>query len=231
MNVDGTRAVLEVARTAGVPRLVYTSTLAVNSDTGGRVVDETYAFTGRHLSVYDETKAQAHHDVAAAAASGLPVVTVMPGLVYGPGDTSQVGRLLEQVVAGGRPLVPRGGEVCWAHVDDVARGHLLAMERGAPGESYMLAGPRSSLAAGLVLAAGLAGTAGPRRLPEAVVRWSAPVAGVVGRVLPLPATYQAETVRSSLATYLGDPGRAERELGWHARPLRTGLAELVDALR
>jgi dihydroflavonol-4-reductase len=60
VNVDGTRNVLDAARRAGVPRVVYTCTLAVNSDTHGRVVDETYHFTGRHLSVYDETKAAAH---------------------------------------------------------------------------------------------------------------------------------------------------------------------------
>ena len=80
-NVEGTRNVMSVAREAKVPRVVYTSTLAVNSDTGGRTVDESYAFTGRHVSAYDETKAQAHEIAAQAAAHGLPVVTVMPGLV------------------------------------------------------------------------------------------------------------------------------------------------------
>src|SRR5512133_1646860 len=60
VNVDGTANVLAAARRSGVPKVVYTSTLAVNSDTDGRVVDESYRFTGRHLSVYDETKARAH---------------------------------------------------------------------------------------------------------------------------------------------------------------------------
>ena len=60
VNVDGTRAALTAAAQAEVPRIVYTSTLAVNSDTGGRLVDERYRFTGRHLSVYDETKARGH---------------------------------------------------------------------------------------------------------------------------------------------------------------------------
>ncbi len=69
VNVDGTRSVLEAAKRAGVPRVVYTSTLAVNSDTGGAVVDESYRFTGKHLSVYDETKAAAH-DIALEFAAG-----------------------------------------------------------------------------------------------------------------------------------------------------------------
>src|SRR5919112_2085503 len=84
VNVDGTRAVLSAAVRMGVPKVVYTSTLAVNSDTHGVVVDESYRFTGRHLSAYDRSKAEAHDVVLDFGRRGLPVVVVMPGLVYGP---------------------------------------------------------------------------------------------------------------------------------------------------
>jgi nucleoside-diphosphate-sugar epimerase len=141
VNVEGTRNALAAAKRNQVPRVVYTSTLAVNSDTEEQTVDETYRFTGEHLSDYDRSKAEAHDIAASFAAEGLPVVTVQPGLVYGPGDTAQTGAMIAQVVAGKRPPVPRGGGVCWGHVDDIARGHVLAMENGRPGESYMLAGP------------------------------------------------------------------------------------------
>src|SRR5665811_1691862 len=149
VNVEGTRNALRAAQRAEVPRVVHTSTCAVNSDTYGAVVDETYRFTGVHLSVYDETKAAAHDVAREFAAAGLPVVTVMPGLIYGPGDTSQTGALTTQVATGKRVLVPSGGGVCWAHVDDIAAGHLLAMTKGVLGEEYMLAGPRSTLVDGL----------------------------------------------------------------------------------
>jgi nucleoside-diphosphate-sugar epimerase len=231
INVDGTDNVLAAAVRAGVPRLVYTSTLAVNSDTGGAVVDESYSFRGRHISTYDETKARAHDSVARAAADGVRVVTVMPGLVYGPADTSQSGALLRQVIEGKRPMVPTGGRVCWGYVQDVARGHLLAMERGVPGESYMLAGEQASLAEALVLAAELAGTRGPVVIPAGVVRLSARIAAVVERVVPLPAQYASETLRASVATYLGSPAKAERDLSWTCRPLRAGLGELVRLTR
>ncbi|HEX5567448.1 MAG TPA: NAD-dependent epimerase/dehydratase family protein [Streptomyces sp.] len=231
VNVRGTQQVLEAAQRAGVRRTVYTSTLAVNSDTRGRAVDESYRFSGRHLSNYDETKARAHAVAARVAADGQPVVTVMPGLVYGPGDTSQTGDLLKEVVRGRRPLVPAGGTYCWAHVDDVAEGHVLAMERGQVGREYMLAGPPATLADGLRLAADLAGKRGPVVIPTSAVRVAAALADVVGRVVPLPDTYQAETLRSSIATYLGRADRAQRELGWHARPLDVGLTETVAALR
>lgn len=231
VNVEGTRCVLGAAVAAGTPRVVYTSTLAVNGDTGGRVVDETYRFSGRHLSVYDETKAEAHRIAEEMGAAGLPVVTVMPGLVYGPGDTSQAGALLRQVIRGRRPVVSSGGRVCWGYVDDVVDGHVRAFERGAQGESYMLAGPPASMAEGLRLAASIAGTPGPVVVPSASVRVGAAVSGLMGRVLPVPAILAEETQRSSLGTYLGSPARAERELGWSCRALREGMTETVAAER
>lgn len=226
-NVEGSRNVLDAAYRAEVPRVVYTSTLAVNSDTRGAVRDEGYRFEGEHLSVYDETKARAHDLATEAAADGLPVVIVMPGAVYGPGDTSQTGHLVDAVIRGGRPVVPSGGELCWAHVDDVASGHALAMERGVVGESYMLAGERSSLADALRLVAGLAGTPGPIVVPAAAVRTLAALAGTVERLVRLPPGYAAETLRASLATYLGTPEKARAELGWSARSLRAGMQQLV----
>jgi nucleoside-diphosphate-sugar epimerase len=229
VNVEGTRAVLTVAREAGVPRVVYTSTLAVNSDTHGAVVDETYRFTGRHLSTYDKTKAEAHGIAHVFAAAGAPVVIVMPGLVYGPGDTALTGALIRDVACGRRVVVPAGGGVCWGYIVDIAAGHILAMHRGTPGESYMLAGPRASLAQGLVRVAALAGTRPPITLPSAMVALTGRLNGVVGRLVPLPPQYAAESVRSSLATYLGTPGKAERELGWTCRSIDEGLRETISA--
>ena len=219
------------AARAEVPRIVYTSTLAVNSDTGGRLVDEQYRFTGRHLSVYDETKARAHDIAAAMAAEGLPVVIAQPGLVYGPGDTSQTGGLVEEVVSGGRPLVPSGGGLCWGYVDDIARGHVLAMESGRVGESYMLAGPPAPLAEGLRIAAGLAGTKGPLTMPTAAVRAAATLAAIVEKVVRLPPGYAAETLRAATATYFGNPAKAQGELGWTCRSLDSGMALTVGSLQ
>lgn len=232
VNVDGTRNVLAAARRVGTAKIVYTSTLAVNSDTGGTVRDETFEYAGEHVSEYDRTKALAHHLVREAAAAGLPVVTVMPGAIYGPGDTSQTGELIARVVAGGRPQVPRGGGMLvWTHVADVARGHSLAMERGEHGEAYMLAGDQATLTQVLQRTAALAGTEGPRTMPDAVIRASAKVVAPLSRVVPVPATYQAESLRAALTSYLGTRAKAERELGWDPRPLDVGLAETVADLR
>ena len=230
VNVAGTRDMLAAAAQAEVPRIVYTSTLAVNSDTGGRLVDETYRYAGTHRSVYDETKARAHEIAAAMATEGLPIVIAQPGLVYGPGDTSQTGGLVEEVVSGGRPLVPSGGGLCWAYIDDIARGHLLAMESGREGESYMLAGPPASLAEGLRIAAGLAGTKGPVTMPTGAVRAAATLAALVEKVVRLPPGYASETLRSATGTYYGNPAKAEAELGWTCRSLDAGMALTVASL-
>lgn len=231
VNVEGTRNALAAAKRAGVPKVVYTSTLAVNSDTEEQVVDETYRFTGEHLSVYDRTKAEAHDIADGFARDGLPVVIVQPGLVYGPGDTAQTGAFIAQVVAGKRPAVPDAGGVCWGHVEDIARGHVLAMEKGVPGESYMLAGPRATLGTGLRKAAEIAGTKGPVLLPAGMVRVTAALMGALGAVVPLPPDYAAETLRASLATYYGSSAKAEQDLGWRARSLDEGMRDTVGSLR
>ena len=229
VNVEGTRNVLTAAREVGVPRTVYTSTLAVNSDTHGTVVDESYRFTGRHLSAYDQTKAVAHDIARDFASSGLPLVTVMPGLVYGPGDTALSGALIRDVARGRRVVVPAGGGACWGYIVDIAAGHLLAMQRGSLGESYMLAGPRSTLVGALRRVAAIAGTRPPMALPNTMVAITGRLMGPLGRLVPLPPQYAAESMRASLATYFGTPDKAERELGWSCRDLDDGLRETVVA--
>ncbi len=229
VNVQGTRNALDAARDAGVPRVVYTSTVAVNSDTHGEVRDETYTFTGEHLSVYDHTKAQAHEIAQGFAADGLDVVITMPSAVYGPGDTSQIGELIRQAARRKRVLVPAGMRICMAYVDDIATGHVLAMESGRSGESYMLAGPRTTMAEVLRITSEIAGGPAPIVMPDAMVGASALSAGFLERFLPLPATYRSESLRASRASYLGSPAKAQAELGWHARDLRTGLGATVQA--
>jgi nucleoside-diphosphate-sugar epimerase len=231
VNVEGTRNVLEAMRDVGVPKGVYTSTLAVNSDTHGRVVDETYRFGGPWISEYDHTKWQAHYEVAEPLiAQGLPLVIVQPGVVYGPGDTSAMGETLRQYLRRRLPAVPSAPEFCWAHVDDTARGHLLAMEKGQPGEGYIIAGPRHSLVDALAIAERITGIPAPRlHPPAALFRGAAALAGMVERVVALPEQYSAESLRvMGGVTYLGSNAKARRELGFDPRPLEDGLRDTLD---
>ena len=228
-NIDGTRNVLELMRELAIPKGVYTSTLAVNSDTRGALVDESYRFRGNHVSLYDWSKAEAHALADRAIADGLPLVVVQPGLIYGPGDTSGVRTMLVQYLERKLPMIPKSAAYCWAHVDDEARGHVLAMERGTPGRSYFLAGPAHTIAGALDLAAQITGIPAPRvRLPSAMLKGAAGVMSLVARFISLPASASPESLRVLAGvTYLGRADRARDELGWHARPLADGLADTL----
>ena len=229
INVDGTRHVLELASELGIPRVVYTSTLAVNSDTGGHVVDESYRFNGRHLTVYDRTKADAHRIAESFAGRGLPVVIVQPGLIYGPGDTSSVRTMLLDYLRRKLPLVPKQTAFAWAHVDDIARAHMLAMDKGQPGRNYFICGPVHTLEEALDMAQSVTGIPAPRlRVGPAVLRAMAVGMSIVEKVVPLPPAYTSESLRITAGvTYIGSNARARTELGWRPRPLREGLMETL----
>ena len=231
MNVTGTRSVLEVMQELGISKGVYTSTLAVNSDTRGMLVDETYRYQGPDLSEYDRTKWAAHHEVAIPMMSaGLPLVIVMPGVTYGPGDTSMVHTMLVQYLQRKLPVIPQQTAYCLAHVDDIARAHLLAMEKGVPGETYIIAGPRHTLVEVLKVAEQMTGIPAPRALPPEIFKAMAVLAGMLERVLPLPEAYTGEGLRSIAGiTYTGDNSKARRELGYEPRPLTEGLRETLQS--
>lgn len=235
INVDGTRNVLEAVRDVGVPKAVYTSTVAVFGDTGGRAVDEDYRMDGPWLSEYDRTKWTAHYEVAEPmAGAGLPLVIVQPGIVYGPGDHSAVRAVLRDYLRRRLPVVPTQGG-CWSFVEDTARGHILAMERGEVGESYVLTGPCLMWKEVLALAEEITGIPAPGpTLPPWLARLLAGLMTPIAAVAPVPETYHPETLRVAAgSTYFADSAKARRELGWDPRPLREGLevtlkAEMAD---
>ena len=231
INVDGTRNVLQTMRALEIPRGVYTSTVGVFSDTKGVVPDETYRYEGPHLSEYDRTKWIAHYRVALPKIDdGLPLTIVMPGLVYGPGDTSAVRTALVDLLRGRLPMTPARTAFCWSHVEDTARGHIQAMEKGKPGETYIITGPRHTFEEAFARAAALAKVRAPMlHPPPAVMRAAAVLAGVAGRFMKLPTAFTPEALRVMAgATYLGANDKAVRELGFTARPLDEGLAQTLE---
>ena len=138
VNVGGTRNVLGAMRDLGIRKGVYTSTLAVNSDTHGMLVDETYRYSGPHVSVYDQTKWQAHYEVALPMiAAGLPLVIVQPGVVYGPGDTSALRGVFVSHLRRRLPIVPARTAYSWGHIEDTAHAHVEAMEKGRTGAQLL----------------------------------------------------------------------------------------------
>lgn len=231
VNVEGTRNVLELVDELDVPKAVYTSTLAVFSDTGGERPDESYRYDGPHLTTYDRTKWEAHYEVAAPmAAAGLPLVTVLPGVVYGPGDRGPTWDLWRNYLLGNLLVIPAEGGYCWSHVEDVARAHRRAMADGIPGEEYIIAGEPSHLVEAFELAETITGRTAPRPVPPAIFGALSRLAALVERVVTPPRMFQSEPLGVLAgATYWGDNAKAKRELGLEHRPFEAGLEETLEA--
>jgi nucleoside-diphosphate-sugar epimerase len=205
-----------------IPKGVYTSTLAINSDTHGELKDEKYHFTGKHISEYDRTKAAAHDIAKQFIAGGLPLVIVMPGGIYGPGDTSALRRTLVDYLKGKLPMLPTQAGICWAHVEDTAHGHILAMEKGASGEEYIIAGEACTYQDALKLASHITGKPAPMFVSYRVFKALAALMKPFDAFLP--EMYTSEGLRVVAGpTYWGDNSKAKRFLGYHPRPLAEGL--------
>ena len=216
-NVRGTERVLAACREARIGKVVYVSTIAAFGNTRGRIVDETYRHDGRYTSAYDETKHRAHLIAVRYQEEGLPLVIVQPGQVYGPGDHSAIGRGMREVAEGrGRVMVFPELGLNMVHVDDVAQGVLLALDRGQPGESYALGGEITTLRDIMRTLAAVTG----RRAPTLAV----PSAFV--RLLALPSAGMREMVRSAAGvTFWARDDKARRELGYAPRSLEQGLRD------
>jgi dihydroflavonol-4-reductase len=228
VNVRGTENVLDAARDAGAKRTVYVSTVNAFGNTRGEVVDETYdRARGDFVSEYDRTKWLAHRVAQDRIARGDPIVIVQPGVVYGPGDHSEIGGQL-QAAARGKLLFVSFAALGFnaVHVDDVATGILLAHDRGRLGESYVLGGEITTLGDAVRDAAAAAGRRQPRfTMPTALMRPLVPVGPLVGRVMGTRPNLRELISASDGVTYWARDDKARRELGYDPRPLAAGLAD------
>jgi nucleoside-diphosphate-sugar epimerase len=231
-NVGGTERVLDAAIEAGVKRIVYVSTVGIFGNTHGKVVDESYKRDGEpFLSCYEETKYRSHEIARDRIAAGAPIVIVQPGGVYGPGDHSEIGNIIDQTRTGKlKMLMFPGTGFNLVHVDDVAEGILLAHDNGRIGESYVLGGQLSTMGELIRKVADLSGRKAPtRELPAPLMKMAIPIGPVVGRLMGFPPNL-GELIRTSDGvTYWASDEKARRELGYAPRDLDTGLRETLAA--
>ena len=231
-NVEGTRNVLDAARRGGVQRIVYTSSVAtIGIPADGTPGDErTPNSIGNMIGHYKRSKYLAEEVVRDAAREGLSVVIVSPSTPVGPGDIkpTPTGQLVLDAAAGRMPAyVDTGLNI--VHVDDVANGHLLAYQRGAAGERYILGGQDMSLREILGLIAQLVGRAPPRvRLPYGVVLPIAYLAEGIAKLTGRSGRITLEGVRMSRKLMFFSSAKAVRELGYS---WRAPLQAFEDAIR
>jgi dihydroflavonol-4-reductase len=231
-NVRGTERVLDAAFQAGVNRIVYVSTINVFGNTRGEIVEEGYERPGNDfLSYYDETKYLSHQVAKERISKGAPIVIVQPGGVYGPGDHSEVGNVIDQTSTGKLKALPFAGlGFNLVYVDDVAAGILLAHDKGQVGESYVLGGEIATMRDLVQKTAEIAGRKPPKReLPTGVIRMAAPAGPVVGKIMGFPPNFRELISASDGVTYWAKDDKARRELGYAPRDLDTGLRQTLDS--
>jgi len=234
-NVDGTRALLRAALDAGVERIVYTSSVATLGIDADHPSDETTPSTEADMiGHYKRSKFRAEQAVHALAREGAPVVIVNPSTPIGPGDArpTPTGRIVIEAAKGRIPAyVDTGLNV--VHVDDVARGHLLAYDHGKVGERYVLGGENLTLGEILTLIATLVGRRPPRvRLWPGLVLPFAHVSELVARLRnagePL---LTVDGVRMATKRMHFSSAKAIRELGYDSRPAVDALRDALDWYR
>lgn len=232
INVEGTAALYRAAHKARVERIVHVSTVAaVGATRDGALLDEQAVWNLHALgSGYAITKRAGEERALAAAWAGMPVVVVNPAFILGPRlDAAPPPRLFAQVASGKLRLVPDGG-ISVTDVEDVTHGILAALERGTPGERYILAGHNLSWAQIYAAMAEVSGARAPKlRLRPSVARAVALGAGLLD-ALGLARPPLVPEVWRRVGWYgWYDSGKARRELGYEVRPLQEILRRTWQA--
>ncbi len=232
-NVAGTERVMKAALDAAVPRIVYVSTVGIFGNTHKEVVDESYRNpeTG-YTSYYEETKLEAHKLVERMVVEqGLPAIIVQPGGVYGPGDTSQVADLLKEFFAGKLPLLPFPElGICLSHVEDIAGGILLALDKGKVGEAYVISGPATTMREAVETVARVSGRKPPRgTLPTGLMKALVPIGPLVGKVMGQPPNLRELISSADNVTFWASYEKAAKELGYSPRGMEEGLRQTLEA--
>ena len=231
-NVDGTRHVLEAAVAAGVERIVYTSTVgALGIPKDGSPGDEqTPVSLADMVGPYKASKFVAEEVAREFAARGAPVIIVNPSAPVGPWDVkpTPTGQMIVDFLRG-KMLGSLDTGLNVVHVRDVARGHILAAQRGRPGERYVLGHVNLTLLEIFQALARLTGLAAPRfRVPYAVAWLAAAgmegVARLIGGTPAVPLT----AVRMARKRMFFSADKAVRELGLPQTPVERALGDAVD---
>jgi len=235
-NVDGTRSIMAAAKRAGVERIVYTSSVATLAcRSGGEVSDETFPLPEADaVGAYKYSKVVAERVVATMAANqNLPAVIINPSTPIGPGDIrpTPTGRIIVEAAAGRMPAYVDTG-LNLVHVDDVAAGHVAALQRGRIGERYILGGQNVLLRDMLGDIARYVGRRPPTiQLPRRLMFPVAYAAEAMARLNGREPFVTTTGLRLAKDRMFFSSAKAERDLGYRARPCGQAIAEAINWFR
>lgn len=234
-NVDGSRALFLAAQAAGVERMVYCSSVAALGLTyDGTPADETTPNSlDKVIGTYKRSKYLAEQAVLALARDGVPVVIVNPSAPVGPRDIkpTPTGKMIADTAAGRMPAFTDTG-LNVVHVDDVAIGHVLALEQGRTGECYILGGEDMTTQTLLGLVAEAAGRKPPRiKLPIASLYPLAACSELLARVAGIEPIVTRDVLAMARKKMFFSSDKARRELGYAPRPAREAVVDAVAWFR
>jgi dihydroflavonol-4-reductase len=231
VNVGGTETILGLAAELGVPKIFYTSTTTALGDTGGALADETFTRQAKPSTWYEQTKMEAHAAALRCQAAGAPVIILCPAQVVGPGDRSAFGDFARLYVRGLLPPSAWAPDAVFtmAHVEDVAEAMALAVERGQPGETYILGGTTLTMRELIETWKQMPGGLKPFVwLPRPAAWLSGLLAEPALRLAGRRAFLSREVINGSYVCFRYSSAKAERELG---ATFRTAQQAWRDTLR
>jgi dihydroflavonol-4-reductase len=235
-NVEGTRALLRLAREAGVRRVVYTSSVATmrfRAD-GGVVDEDTPVSLEDMVGHYKRSKFLAEREAVLAAQAGQEVLILNPTTPIGPNDVkpTPTGRIFVDFLKGRFPAYMDTG-LNLVDVEEVARAHVAALTLGRPGERYILGGENLTLKAILDRLAAVSGLPAPSvKIPFAAA-WTYAFfeEWFTGRILGREPRATREEVRMGRKKMFASSAKAERDLGFRVRPVETAMRAAVAWFR
>jgi nucleoside-diphosphate-sugar epimerase len=229
VNLEGLKNLLGAAARAGVERVVYTSSFIALGPSANPDAREGLRHFGPFTNPYEETKTLALAWLREKGFAEFPVVALFPGVIYGPGprtDGNLVGGMIEQYRAGKFPGLLGSGEQRWSFSfnRDVVAAHLTALEKGRPGEEYLLAGDNRSLNEFFRLLAGILKLDRPvRHLPFAVGKMVAAIELARAELFGRPPQLTPGVVEIFKHDWVYSSAKATAELGYRVTPLEEGL--------
>lgn len=235
VNVRGSEIVMREALRAGVERIVHTSSVATLAAANGHICTESSRLSPeKAIGAYKQSKIVSERLIEEMIEKeGLPAIIVCPAAPLGPGDIkpTPTGRIVSEAMRGAMPAYVETG-LNIVHVDDVAAGHLAAMERGVVGERYILGGENLTLCDLLTEISRVTGSAPPRfKLPAGPLMPLAYINECCARLMGYEPFLHCESLRMSRTRMFFDDRKARLELGYETRPARLAVRDAVDWFR